>query len=162
MGLRGKSEILRHGMALALAGAIGLMAFAAAPAQASERKPQRIVVTNDYGGSVPARSQQIAAMRSAGQSVAVPYGNCMSACTMYLGLPGTCVGPSAVFGFHGPSAGSGIGLPQAEFVRWSQVMAANYPPRLRDWYLREGRYHTLDYLVITGAQLIQMGVPRCT
>lgn len=159
--LRGPVLALRRTAVLALGICLALGALPGDPAQASERQRQRLVIHNDYGGSVPARAQQIATMRARGQSVAVPSGHCMSSCTMYLGLPGTCVGPTAVFGFHGPSAQSGLGLPKAEFERWSQVMAANYPPSLRGWFLQTGRYNTIGYQVITGAQLIQMGVPRC-
>lgn len=159
--LRGKNDCFRRAVSVLAAAVLALGAMAGGSAQATERMRQRVVITNDYGGSVSARAQQISAMRSAGQAVAVPYGNCMSACTMYLGLPGTCVGPNAVFGFHGPKAGSGIGLPKAEFERWSQVMASYYPAPLREWFLREGRYHTVDYIAISGAELIRMGVARC-
>lgn len=132
-------------------------------ARAAERFAPPLVVTDDYGGSLPERVQQIEAMRRKGISVAVPYGHCMSACTLYLGLPDTCVGPSAVFGFHGPSAGqSTIGLPQAEFEHWTRLMASYYPPPLRRWFLREGRYTTLTYKTVSGAELIRLGVRACT
>lgn len=159
--LRGMKGHFRRAVSVLAAAVLALGAMEIGSAQATERMRQRVVITNDYGGSVSARAQQISAMRSAGQTVAVPHGACMSSCTMYLGLPGACVGPSAVFGFHGPKAQSGIGLSQAEFERWSQVMASYYPAPLREWFLREGRYHTIDYIAISGAELIRMGVARC-
>ncbi len=80
---------------------------------------------------------------------------------MYLGLPGTCVGPQARFGFHGPEGANGRRLSADEFETWSRIMAAYYPPQLRVWFMKEARYRTTNYITLTGAELIRMGVPRC-
>lgn len=141
---------------------IALLGVTAVPSAAIALESNTIAVTGDPGGSVAERVRQIEAMRRLGQKVAVPHGRCMSACTLYLGLPGTCVGKRAQFGFHGPrSATPGIGLPRAEFERWSGIMAAHYPAPIRRWFLQTGRYRTNGAYMISGAELIRLGVPDC-
>ena len=84
----------------------------------------------------------------------------MSSCTMYLGLPNTCVSPSASFGFHGPRSGTtGRSLADTSAAR---LMASHYPPALRNWFLREGQYLQGNHVVtLSGHQLIAMGIRRC-
>ncbi|MFD2175823.1 hypothetical protein [Rhodobacter lacus] len=142
-------------------GAAPVMPVAQAQAQtaAVSYAASRIVVRGDLGGDVGARANKIRAMAAAGQSVAI-QGTCYSACTMYLGLPGSCVNSKSRLGFHRPSY-FGLSLSPAKFEFWSQVIAAHYPPPLRRWYLREGRY-SASLLMVTGAQLIDLGVPECS
>ncbi|PTV97672.1 hypothetical protein C8J27_101789 [Rhodobacter aestuarii] len=120
---------------------------------------QAIVVRGDLGGDVGARANKIQAMAAAGQTVAIK-GACYSSCTMYLGLPGSCVTRNSSFGFHRPSF-YGAALPPKKFEFWSQLIAAHYPPALKSWYLREGRY-SVNLKMISGAQLIRLGVPECS
>ena len=124
--------------------------------------PARLVVRNDPGGSLQDRLRALSGLRQSGTRVEIRGGYCMSACTMYLGLPNTCVSPNAVLGFHGPSSRYyGIALPPDKFEYWSQVMASHYPAPLRQWYLREGRRIIVGFHEIRGRELIRMGVPRC-
>lgn len=132
------------------------------PVQARDPAQSRLVVTQDNGGALSQRTRKIAQMYATGQAVAVPSGTCLSACTLYLGLPGTCVGPTAIFGFHGPTGENGRALSPAEFESWSRIMVSYYPPALRDWFMRDARFRTTNYLRVTGAELIRLGVPRCT
>jgi hypothetical protein len=137
-------------------------ALAAFPAHARIISPPQILITHDLGGPVEERMRRIERMRARGEAVAIPYGRCISACTLYLGLPDTCVGPSAEFGFHGPSAGTaGLGLPPDEFYRISGAMAQFYPAPVREWFLTTARYTKLTYLRVSGAQLIELGVKQC-
>jgi hypothetical protein len=127
------------------------------------RSPFQILVVDDLGGAVEERMRQVDRMRAQGQGAAIPYGRCISACTLYLGLPDTCVGRSAVFGFHGPSARTrGLGLPLGEFDRVSHAMANYYPEPVRSWYLSTARHIIGTYYQVSGAQLISMGFRECT
>lgn len=122
----------------------------------------RIIIDMDRGGSLEIRLAEIADLRRSGQSVEIS-GECDSACTMYLGLPQTCVHPSAILGFHGPQSQMyGIGLPPDEFEYWSQIMGSHYPPTLRRWYLSKGRNLTVGIYQIRGPDLIRMGARPCS
>jgi len=119
-------------------------------------------VKNDNGGNLPERIALVERMRAQNQSVEIRRGYCRSACTLYLGLPGTCVGPRSVFGFHGPTLSLyGVYLPPAEFEHWSNVMAAYYPPPLRQWFIGKARFRRNGYSYVSGAELIRLGVPSC-
>lgn len=119
-------------------------------------------VFNDPGGSLPHRVQEVARLRSSGRPVEIRSGYCNSACTLYLGLPSTCIGRQASFGFHGPSSSRyGIALPPRQFNYWSTVMADHYPEPLRGWFMREGRQRVVGLYRITGAELIRLGVREC-
>ena len=113
-------------------------------------------ITHDMGGSVSARLDQMQTL----SGVRIE-GACYSSCTMLLGLPDTCVTKSARLGFHGPSTRLGLPLPHSEWDRVSRVMADQYPPKLRLWFLAEGRMNTGPVRVIRGAALIDMGVKEC-
>ncbi len=113
-------------------------------------------IRHDMGGSVLARLDQMQTL----SGVRI-VGACYSACTMLLGLPDTCVTRNARLGFHGPSTRSGIPLPHSEWERVSRVMADQYPPALRLWFMAEGRKNTGAVRVIRGAALIDMGVKEC-
>lgn len=90
-------------------------------------------------------------------------GDCMSACTMWLGHRGTCVTPDAVLWFH---AASDRLQAMRQENPWRTIsgsgnaaLLAMYPPRVRavvrPW-LESPDYHTL-----TGTQLAALGVPLC-
>ena len=121
-----------------------------------------IRIEDDRGGLLSDRVAQITRLRRSGQAIEIA-GECLSACTLYLGLANVCVWPAAVLGFHGPaSVLPGMALPPAEFERWSQIMAAHYPPDLRRWFLQTGRRMLFGFHRISGATLIAMGVTDCT
>lgn len=75
-------------------------------------------------------------------------GDCMSACTMWLGYRWTCVRPDAELWFH---AGS---IPVA-----TETMFAMYPPRVKRLVWPFMLSHHL--VGVPGWQLIRLGVPRC-
>ncbi|NEX45325.1 hypothetical protein [Pseudotabrizicola algicola] len=119
------------------------------------------VIQNDLGGNMEARLQTIARMRASGTRVEI-RGTCASACTMYLGLPNTCVSRGSRLGFHGPqSQYYGISLPPEEFEYWSRVMADHYPGAIRSWFLSEARYTTMDIITLSGAEVIRLGARPC-
>ncbi|MCX7899315.1 MAG: hypothetical protein N2444_04395 [Methylocystis sp.] len=90
-------------------------------------------------------------------------GDCMSACTMWLGHKGTCVTPDAVLWFH--AATDPLQAMRNENP-WRTISAPGnrallgmYPPRVRavvSPWLESPDYHTL-----TGTQLAALGVPLC-
>lgn len=127
--------------------------------QAGAQTGAALIIRNDPGGLLGARSAELRRLRASGQRVEL-RGSCYSACTMYLGLPNVCIAPGARLGFHGPSW-YGADLPPDRFEHWSQVIARNYREPLRSWFLGEARYKTRDYIVLSGAELIRMGYPRC-
>ena len=133
---------------------VGMAAFSPSEALALD-------VTRDMGGPVDARFQKIRDLGQNQTPVRIT-GTCVSACTLYLGLPQTCVMPEARLGFHGPSSAlPGIPLPPDEFERVTQQMAAHYPPALRAWYLAEARMITGSYITISGREAIRMGARPC-
>lgn len=118
------------------------------------------IIHNDRGGVVGARAQEIAGIQMRQQRVEIRGRVCLSTCTMFLGAGDVCVSPNTKFGFHGPSY-YGRPLKPDQFEYWSQVIASYYPSRLKEWYLSEGRYRSKGYYTMSGAQLINMGVPQC-
>ena len=155
-GLAGKRAAARAMAALALAATVGTAARADYLFLAASKT---MVVTSDRGGYLTQRSDQISRLRAAGDRVEL-RGTCLSACTMYLSLPNVCVAPTAIFGFHGPSL-NGVPLPPRDFDYWSEVMASNYNPPLRSWFMKKARYNTSGYYQVTGEQLIRLGYPTC-
>jgi|GEM_PF-662264 hypothetical protein len=149
---------------LVLAAAVMTASFATVPqAQAQSQflaAQNTLIVRNDPGGVIGTRAQEIETLRAQGIRVELRGEVCLSSCTMYLGLRNTCVFRGTTFGFHGPSY-YGVKLNANDFEYWSQVIAANYPPKLREWYMATGRYKITDYYRIKGAELIRLGVPEC-
>lgn len=120
-----------------------------------------IIVERDNGGLLVERIRFLSALRQSGQRVEI-RGQCISACTLYLGLPQTCISRDTVMGFHGPQSQLyGIALPPADFEYWSRVMADHYPPALRRWFLTEGRNEIMGVHRIRGRELIRLGAREC-
>ena len=121
---------------------------------------QTYVVGSDRGGYLHDRLIEIDNLSRSGVRVEIRGRVCYSTCTMFLGLPGTCVDPNTTFGFHGPSR-SGRRLAQADFDYFSQVMADYYPEPLKVWFMKEGRNRISGVYKMKGTEIIRMGVPAC-
>lgn len=120
-----------------------------------------LVVTNDLGGVLTDYMASVEKLRRNGTPVVI-RGTCVSACTLYLGLPNACVARNARLGFHGPSSPfPGIPLPPNQFERVSRQMATYYPADIRAWFLTTARKVTENYYVLTGAEAIAMGARPC-
>ncbi|WP_051357899.1 hypothetical protein [Leisingera caerulea] len=117
------------------------------------------VVHSDRGGSLAARLEEISRIKAAGEPVEIRGRVCFSTCTMFLGVPGTCVSPKTIFGFHGPSRG-GRRLSRKNFDYFSRVMASYYPGRLADWFLKSGRFRIHGVYKIQGSELIRQGLAK--
>ena len=144
-----------HGLTVAFACVLAM--GIAGPAPAQERAV--LVVTADLGGDVGRRQARIRELRREGQRVEL-RGTCLSACTMYLGLPNVCVDPAARFGFHGPYGRFGH-LPTDAFDHWSRVISDRFLPPLRQWFMSSGRHGGRKLKLVKGAELIRMGYTRC-
>lgn len=142
--------------------AMGLLAAVSAPqgAQAANTSQQVMVVGNDWGGPLRDRMVSLQALKQQGTRVEIRGNICASSCTMYLGLPNACVMPNTRFGFHGPS-NRGRPLPQADYERWSMVVAAQYPLVLRDWFMTDARKNLVKMQFISGQTLIGLGLKQC-
>lgn len=120
-----------------------------------------IIITYNMGGPIAEQVVLVNQLRASGTTVIID-GKCASACTMFLGVPRSCVTPGARLGFHGPSTQyAGISLPPADFDYWSGIMASNYPPKIRTQFMHNWRYATTHITWLTGAQASMMGVRLC-
>ncbi|EPX86809.1 hypothetical protein [Salipiger mucosus] len=149
-----------------LAGCLVLLSIAllsVPTAQAATPARERwapFVVGDDPGGRLRPRLELVARLRASGRRVEIRGRYCHSACTVYLGARNVCVSPRTRFGFHGPYYRSGP-IVHHRFDHWSRAMAAHYPAPLRRWFMRYARFLTDDQAILSGAELIRMGVPRC-
>ncbi|WP_170566468.1 hypothetical protein [Ruegeria atlantica] len=119
-----------------------------------------MVVGSDRGGYLHDRLIEIENLQKNGIQVEIRGRVCFSTCTMFLGLPGTCVDPDTTFGFHGPSR-SGRRLAPADFDHFSQVMAAYYPEPLKTWFMEKGRNRINGVYRVKGIEIIRLGIPAC-
>lgn len=136
--------------------ALGLVVSLPAAATAQ----QSYVVGTDRGGYLHDRLIELSNLRRNGVHVEIRGRVCYSTCTMFIGLPHSCVDPNTTFGFHGPSR-SGRRLAKAEFDYFSTVMAEHYPKPLRDWFMTTGRNKISGVHKMKGRELIRMGVRAC-
>jgi len=86
-----------------------------------------------------ARMQRAAAM---GERVIID-GNCLSACTMTLGIippQNVCATPRAVLGFHSAFTPTPLGQ-KVDYPPGTLEMVSHYPPAIRAWIKRHGGLH---------------------
>jgi len=121
---------------------------------------QPYVIHNDRGGFLRDRQLEIRRLQASGQLIEIRGAVCYSTCTMFLGLPQTCISARTVFGFHGPSR-SGVRLPRDEFDRYSRLISQDYPKPLQDWFMKKGRARIDGVHRIKGTEIIRMGVKEC-
>jgi hypothetical protein len=123
-----------------------LFALAATPARTDVR------IGGDLGGDLGAYLLKYSALRTSGTHVVID-GQCLSACTLVLGvLPAQriCVTPRAVLGFHATRASDVFSTTQSG---WStQTLLQMYPPPVRKWIVSHGGL-TDQMIYLGGAQL---------
>ena len=96
-------------------------------------------IIDDQGGQVGKYLQAFAKVRSTGERVIVD-GDCLSACTMVLGLvPPNQIGvtPRARFGFHAASMPNNDGRPVTSALA-TEALWGIYPASVRRWIIQHG------------------------
>lgn len=147
-------------LAIGLACTFGGTAIEAQTQARSAAFVEPLIVTNDRGGLLRVRLREIGELRREGRPVEIRGRVCFSTCTLFLGLPDTCISPSTTFGFHGPSS-FGFALDPATFDRASKIIARYYPEPLRTWYMETGRHRTAGVYRVRGSDIIAMGIAAC-
>lgn len=100
------------------------------------------------GGSVEEHRDIVLEANRTGQRVEIRATECLSACTMYLGVNNVCVDPDTQFGFHGGRLRGKLD------GRVDHLIAQVYPPALGAWFLSHAAGKVmLRYM--TGAELIE-------
>ncbi len=96
-------------------------------------------ISEDRGGQIGQYLQTFAMVRSSGERVVVD-GNCLSACTLVLGLvprSRVCATSRARFGFHAAWMPDGNGRPITSPMG-TQALWNIYPSNVRHWISRHG------------------------
>ena len=104
-------------------------------------------IAEDRGGQIGHYLQSFAALRSSGEHVVVD-GNCLSACTLVLGLiprDRICATPRARFGFHAAWMPDADGRPVTSPMG-TQALWNIYPVAVRHWINRHGGLSRQDDL----------------
>jgi hypothetical protein len=113
--------------------------------------PAAVVVTKDVGGYVDEYRARTDLYRV--QDREVRLHECRSACTLALSLPNVCVYPDSVVKFHAAYD------PRNKAINWdeTQKLFSTYPAPV------QARLGTLtrEYKVLSGAELISLGVRDC-
>jgi hypothetical protein len=112
---------------------VALLACSATSASATMR------ISEDRGGQIGHYLQAFAMLRSTGESVVID-GNCLSACTLVLGLiphARICATPRARFGFHAAWMPDTDGRPVTSPMG-TQALWNIYPGTVRHWINRHG------------------------
>jgi len=116
------------------------------------------VISSDIGGSVDEYAARVAAETGA---IRV-RGQCYSACTMWLALGNrVCTYRSAQWGFHGATA---VDRRMAAVVEpyANLQLAQSYPPEIRRRFEQSWvKLREQNMRVISGAEMIKMGVKEC-
>ena len=136
-----------------IAGAV-LMIAGASSASAT------ILITEDRGGQIGHYLQTFAVARASGERVVID-GNCLSACTLVLGLvprERVCATPRARLGFHAAWMPDENGRPVTSPMG-TQALWNIYPNHVRSWISRHGGL-TRKMIFLQGSALYAM-VPSC-
>jgi hypothetical protein len=139
---------------LALAAALLLLLPALTPASATMR------ISGDRGGQIGRYVQAFATLRSSGERVIID-GNCLSACTLVLGMiprNRICATPRARLGFHAAWLPDADGRPVTSTLG-TQALWGIYPPSLRHWISHHGGL-SRHMIYLQGRALLSF-VPSC-
>jgi hypothetical protein len=112
---------------------VAMLAAAVAPASATMR------ISEDRGGQIGQYLQNYATLRSSGEHVVVD-GNCLSACTLLLGViprDRICATSRARFGFHAAWMPDDNGRPVTSPLG-TEALWNIYPPSVRRWINHHG------------------------
>ena len=125
-----------------------------APASATMR------ISNDRGGQIGQYLQSFAMLASSGERVVID-GDCLSACTLLLGVvprERMCATPRARLGFHAAWLPDPEGRPVTSAMG-TQALWSNYPSAVRHWISRHGGL-SRRMIYLRGRELAAF-VPSC-
>jgi hypothetical protein len=126
----------------------GLLLCAAVLASGVTSASATMRIAEDRGGQIGQYLQTFATLRSSGENVVID-GNCLSACTLVLGLiprERMCATPRARFGFHAAWMPDSDGQPVTSPLG-TQALWNIYPGSVRRWISRHGGLsRTMIYL----------------
>lgn len=105
-------------------------------------------IHRDGGGFIVEYAKEANRLARTGEPVIID-GICNSACTIYLGLPNTCVTPRSRLGFH-----SGKGGPKRVIEYANKLIMEMYPPKVRAWVRSKGGL-TSKLIVLQGKELLE-------
>jgi hypothetical protein len=117
-------------------------------------------ITGDRGGTILDYAERFRQARASGEQVIID-GNCLSACTMVIGMlprDRVCATSKAVLGFHAAFRPTSDGRKVAS-TDATQFMMKTYPPELRKWISQRGGL-TTQMLILKGRELASF-VPTC-
>jgi hypothetical protein len=117
----------------------GLVLGAAAVALSVTSASATMRIADDRGGQIGRYLQAFTTIRSSGERVVID-GNCLSACTLVLGLvphERICVTHRARFGFHAAWMPDRDGRPVTSSLG-TQALWSIYPPSVRRWISTHG------------------------
>jgi len=128
------------------------LALVVALGAASTSMAQARTITSDVGGSIKRFQQQFKIAAQQNQPFRIK-GTCLSACTIFLGLPNVCVYPNAVLGFHGawPKVANA-----AQQRRADMVMGQYLPSVLKELYDTKWRHHGANSFERLSGRLISI------
>jgi hypothetical protein len=137
-----------------LALAAMLLVSALTPASATMR------ISEDRGGQIGHYLQTFALLRSSGERVIID-GNCLSACTLVLGMiprSRICATPRARLGFHAAWLPDADGRPVTSALG-TRALWSIYPRSVRHWIARHGGL-SRHMIYLQGRALLSF-VPSC-
>ncbi len=130
-----------------------LLAPLTLPPAASGAAVAAVRIGNDKGGQIRHYINRFERLRRAGDQVMVD-GDCMSACTLVLGLvphDRLCVTPRARFGFHRAWKPGIFGL-HLDNAAGTRILWRLYPTKIRNWIAAQGGLSD-NFLYLAGHQL---------
>ena len=115
-----------------------------------------IRIVDDGGGNIGTYYSRFTALRQAGEQVVID-GNCLSACTLVVGIvppDRICVTRNASLGFHAAYRPGARGEKVVNIPATRTLMSL-YPPRIRHWIRHNGGL-TSQMLYLSGRDLTGM------
>ena len=113
----------------------------------------------DPGGGLIERMQAFELLEQANIPVEIS-GVCLSACTMYLGLPEVCVQPRTVLGFHSASYTNEKGE-QVISSFGNAILMEYYPPVIKKWVTEKKALGSLDMTFMGAEEAWKLGIKKC-
>jgi hypothetical protein len=135
-------------LAAALTAALTLPAFSAT-----------VRITSDPGGQLGPYLEKLQSLRSSGRRVVID-GDCLSACTMVLGViprDHLCVTPRARFGFHAAWSPTESGRQTSS--EGTELLMSYYPQQVRNWIAHRGGL--TPHLIYLSGRELEGVAPAC-